>query len=278
MPEHPFDDARASIASAASASQNYQMADTSDLPLLTILLLLTALSVSVFVVGQIATTYTNAYLVAPNEITTFIDAVDFSIQENESYDRDVAKVQRLEDKLRLGKLLREIQKCGDDLREDLNRLLIEDGGTRLRSSTRLLWAAKRKRLEERVRRLDLLRMRFLVVYLGLIVEKRNTEQVTSRDPEKQHTPKMQLRPGLPHALTEGITRKPPPLRRLKTQAIGHNDQVGFPQRQGWAGVVAELQNSPLMVRLLLPLCLYRFFLTSIPTLYQRSLHDCMHFQ
>jgi hypothetical protein len=210
------------------------MAETSDLPLLTIILLLTALLVSVFVIAQIAIQYLTAYLVAPNEITTFIDAVDFSIQENESYDRDVAK------------LLREIQKCGDDLREDLNGLVIEEGGARLRSSTRLFWAAKRKRLEERVRRMDLLRMRFLVVYMGLIAARSTSEQPHAKDPEKHHhNPKM-MRPSLPHALTEGITKKPPPLRRLNTQAMGHNDSVGVPQRQGWAGVVAELQNSPLM--------------------------------
>jgi len=222
------------------------MADSADLPLLTILLLLTACLVSVFVLGQIATTYTTAYLAAPSEITTFIDTVDFSIQENESYDRDVAKVTRLEDKLRMGRLLREIQKCGDDLREDLNGLLIDEGGTRLRSSTRLLWAAKRKRLEERMRRLDLLRMRFLVVYMGLIAAKSAPENTPAKDPEKNHhSPKMQVRPTLPHALTEGIARKPP-LRRLTTQAMGHNDHSGGPQKQGWAGVVAELQNSPLM--------------------------------
>jgi hypothetical protein len=212
------------------------MADTADLPLLTVLLLLTACLVSVFVLAQIATTYTTAYLAAPSEITTFIDTVDFSIQENESYDRDVAKVTRLEDKLRMGRLLR----------EDLNGLLIDEGGTRLRSSTRLLWAAKRKRLEERMRRLDLLRMRFLVVYMGLIAAKGTAEQAPAKDPEKSyHTPKMQIRPSLPHALSEGITRKPP-LRRLTTQAMGHNDHVGGTQKLGWAGVVAELQNSPLM--------------------------------
>jgi hypothetical protein len=221
------------------------MEDTTDLPLLTILLLLTACLVSVFVLGQIATTYTTAYLAAPSEITTFIDAVDFSIQENESYDRDVAKVTRLEDKLRMGRLLREIQKCGDDLREDLNRLLIDEGGTTLRSSSRLLWAAKRTRLEERVRRLDLLRMRFLVVYMGLIAAKSTTETAPAKDPEKSQAPRMQLRPSLPHALTEGIVKKPP-LRRLTTQAIGHNDHVGGAQKVGWAGVVAELQRSPLM--------------------------------
>jgi len=155
-------------------------------------------------------------------------------------------VTRLEDKLRLGRLLREIQKCGDDLREDLNKLLIDDGGTRLRSSTRIFWAAKRKRLEERMRRLDLLRMRFLVVYMGLIAAKSTADPAPVKDPEKQyHTPKMQLRPSLPQAMTEAIIRKPP-LRRLTTQAIGHNDHVGGHQKMGWAGVVAELRNSPLM--------------------------------
>ncbi|KAH6683242.1 hypothetical protein B0J14DRAFT_142243 [Halenospora varia] len=220
------------------------MADVSELSLITICLLLTACLVSIFVVGQILTTYTSAYWAAPNEIITFIDAVDFSIQENESYDRDVGKVPRLEDKLRMGKLLREIQKCGDDLREDLNKLLVDETGTRLRASTRLLWAAKRGRLEERMRRLDLLRMRFLVVYMGLIAAKSTEHQ---RDPEKHspHAPKMPVRPALPHALTEGITRKPP-LRRLTTQAMGHNDHVGEKPKMGWMGVVAELQNSPLM--------------------------------
>lgn len=226
---------------------NYQMAEeTSNFQLWTILLLLTACFVAIFVVAQIVTVYTTAYLEAPSQITTFIDAVDFSIQENESYDKDVAKVTRLEDKLRMGRLLREIQKCGDDLREDINSLLVEEGTMRLRSSSRILWATKRTRLEERMRRLDLLRMRFLVVYMGLIAAKSTSEQGPAKDPEKHHhMPKMQGRPSLPHALTEGITKKPP-LRRLTTQAMGHNDASGGIQKMGWAGVVAELQNSPLM--------------------------------
>jgi hypothetical protein len=148
--------------------------------------------------------------------------------------------------LRMGRLLREIQRCGDDLREDLNSLLIEEGTMRLRTGARILWATKRTRLEERMRRLDLLRMRFLVVYMGLIAAKSTPEQSPAKEPEKNALmPKMQLRPGLPHALTEGITRKPP-LRRLTTQAMGHNDASGGMQKMGWAGVVAELQRSPLM--------------------------------
>src|SRR5450432_3234986 len=223
---------------------------TSDLNIAASFVLITALLLSIAVLTQILSSYATGYYSAESEIQTFIDAADFSIQENESYDADIAKVQRLEDKMRLLKLLREIQRCGDDLREDLNRLLVNESGAKLRYSAQLLWAGKRGRLEERVRRLDLLRMRFLVVYMGLVAAKSTAVEQTPRDPEKmlaeRNIPKMTLRPSLPHALTEGITKKPPPLRRLTTQAMGHNESVGGGQKQGWAGVVQELQNSPLM--------------------------------
>lgn len=216
-----------------------------DLHMAAIFVILTALLLAIAVIANVATSYTSAYLAAPSEIATFVDAVDFSIQENESYDQDITRVQRLEDKMRLVRLLREIQRGGDDLREELNRLLIDESGTRLRSSSRLLWAAKRGRLEERVRMLDLLRMRFLVVYMGLVAAKSGPD-VPAKDPEK-HIPKMTLRPSLPHALTEGITRKPPPLRRITTQAMGHsNDSIGSAPKMGWAGVIQELQRSPVM--------------------------------
>jgi hypothetical protein len=225
------------------------MAD-GDLNLAAIILLVTALLLAIAVLSQILSSYTSAYLSAPSEITTFVDAADFSIQENESYDRDIQKVQRLEDKMRLGRLLREIQRCGDDLREELNRILIDESSTRLRTSARLLWAGKRCRLEDRVRRLDMLRMRFLVVYMGLVAAKSTAAESSGRDPEKmsaeRNIPKMTLRPSLPHALTESITKKPPPLRRLTTQAMGHNDSVSGERRQGWAGVIQELQRSPVM--------------------------------
>lgn len=159
----------------------------------------------------------------------------------------MGKVQRLEDKLRLGKLLREIQKCGDDLREDLNGLLIDGSATRMRSSTRIFWAAKKGRLEERVRRLDMLRMRFLVVYMGLVAAKTSENNTPTKDPEKQqHIFRTPTRPNIQHALTEAIARNHPPLRRLTTQAMGHNEHAGVVQKLGWAGVVAELQNSPRM--------------------------------
>lgn len=243
------------------------------------ILVLTAILLSLVVLAQILSRYGAAYAAAPREITAFLDSVDSSVHENEGYDRDVSRVRRLEDKIRLSRLLGEIQKGGDDLREELNGLLvaptgsasalrlpkdndaegqtekenplIEDAPPRLRTTSRLLWASRRARLEERLRRLDLLRMRFLVVYMSIVaanttaaaekVEK--TAVATSpRDPEKSGHP---VSPGLPPALAEGIKRKPP-MRRLTTQAIGHIDTSGGGHRMGWAGVVRELQMSPLL--------------------------------
>ncbi|KAF4954103.1 hypothetical protein FSARC_12209, partial [Fusarium sarcochroum] len=139
-----------------------------------IILILTALVLSIIVLAQIVSSYTAAYQAAPHEIVTFVDTADFSVQENESYDRDVAKVQRLGDKIRLTQLLREIQKTGDDLREDLNGMVLEEDTTKLKTTARLLWASKRSRLEDRVRRLDMLRMRFLVVYMGVVASNTTT--------------------------------------------------------------------------------------------------------
>lgn len=231
-----------------------------------ILLALTALALSLVVIAQILTTYSAAYMSGPAEIATFLDTVDFSIQENESHDRDIAKVQNLGDKIRLGRLLREIQKTGDDLREDLNAMLLDEDSTSLRTSARFLWAAKRAKLEDRVRRLDLLRMRFLVVYMGVItanIQKQQQQQPTqtplspppppppplptSRDIEKAAALSTPTKPALKKSYTDGPGgKRAPPLRRLTTQAIGHSASTGRPHRRGWAGVVEELQMSPRM--------------------------------
>ncbi|KAM4066037.1 hypothetical protein HRG_000195 [Hirsutella rhossiliensis] len=224
------------------------MADSGWLLQWTIVLSLTALCLSLVVVAQVVASYSAAYRAAPHDVATFVDAVDFSIQENESYDRDVAKVQRLEDKLRLGRLLREIQRGGDDLREELNRLLIGEGTTSLRTSARLLWASKRVDLEDRVRRLDLVRMRFLVVYMGIMASIADKQPPPPpplpRDREKTSA---FAKPALQKSLTETMTKRAP-IRRLTTQAIGHQDNVTTPHRKGWAGVVEELQTSPRMQR------------------------------
>ncbi|KAI1013007.1 hypothetical protein LB503_001849 [Fusarium chuoi] len=225
----------------------------------TIILILIAVILSLIVLVQIISSYTAAYQAAPLEIATFLDTADFSVQENESYDRDVAKVQRLDDKIRLTRLLREIQKTGDDLREDINGVVIEEDTTKLKTSARLLWASKRSRLEDRVRRLDMLRMRFLVVYMGVVASQTSTtthERLsapppppplpTARDLEKSPVFKTPTRPALPRGLMEGIINRPP-LRSLTTQAlVNHPEPVPKPSRKGWAGVVQELQTSPKM--------------------------------
>lgn len=221
-----------------------------------LLLSLTALLLSLAVLAQTASRCASAYLAAPREVSAFLDTVDSSIAENESYDKDIAKVQRLEDKLRLGRLLRDIQKGGDALREDLNAVLVGEDDTRIRSGARLFWASKRLELEEKIRRLDLLRMRFLVVHMGIIAgvateaaaKHEATTKIITRDPEKASgaafsTPQ---RSALPRALTDVIKTKPP-MRRLTTQgSIGHQDAVEGSHRRGWAGVVQELQRSPLL--------------------------------
>ena len=231
-------------------------------------MVVTALFLALIVSAQILSTYTTAYLAAPREIAVFLDAVDFSIQENESYDRDVARVHRLDDKVRLSRLLREIQKSGDDLREDLNRLLIAEGGTSLRASARILWAYHRKLLEERVRRLDLLRTRFLVVYMGIVaatVSDREKDKSSARAAapvipppppfpdddwiESRHHHHSAHRPKLPAGLTDGLKKKKHNLTRVKTTPMVHSEQPGTPQhRTGWMGVVEELQRSPVMAK------------------------------
>ncbi|KAH6968633.1 hypothetical protein DER45DRAFT_20068 [Fusarium avenaceum] len=225
----------------------------------TIILILIAVILSLTVLVQIVSSYTAAYQAAPLEIGTFVDTADFSVQENESYDRDVAKVQRLDDRIRLTRLLREIQKTGDDLREDINGMVFEEDTTKLKTTARLLWASKRSRLEDRVRRLDMLRMRFLVVYMGVVASHTNTTShekhslpppptplPRTRDLEKSPVFKTPTRPIHPKGLMEGVLNHPP-LRSLTTQGlVNHPEPDTQPSRKGWAGVVQELQKSPRM--------------------------------
>ncbi|KAI0146961.1 hypothetical protein GGR57DRAFT_280180 [Xylariaceae sp. FL1272] len=225
------------------------MADVSTSLLWTVVLIVAALSLAFGVIVLILTILTHAYIDAPREITTFVDTVDCSITENESHDADVSKVPRLEDKVRLGRLLREIQKQGDDLREDLNRLVVEEGGTTLRTSARVLWAVHRKQLEDRVRRLDMLRLRFLVIYMGIVAhtaaEKPKDHARSVPKDLSEKTAPATPRSGVNKALLDGIRGKPP-LRRLTTQVIGHSEKTEHTHRSGWFGVVAELQRSPIL--------------------------------
>ncbi|KAI1742648.1 hypothetical protein F4680DRAFT_23121 [Xylaria scruposa] len=231
------------------------MAEPSPSLLWTIVLPVSALSLALGSITPFVTIYTVAYLAAPREITTFVDAVDCSIQENENYDCDIAKVTRLEDKVRLSRLLREIQKQGDDLRENLNDLVVEEGGTTLRTSARVLWAGHRKQLEERVRRLDMLRMRFLVVFMGIVATtagERTKDAARTVPKEKVIPPAPPPPPPVPQTPSPGLTRAHTdsvprtPMRRLTTQAIGYSEKTEHSHRSGWFGVVAELQQSPIL--------------------------------
>lgn len=229
-----------------------------DFKILTSFIIFGALSLALLVTTQIATSYFQAYQDAPLELISFLDAVSFSIQENESYGNDTAKVQQLEDKLRLNKLLREIQRGSDELREALNACVVE-GTSKLKISVRLVWKTKKKVLERRMYRLDMLRLRFLVVFMGIVAAR--TPQIPN--PTIPYTPPLSpvgdsekgissvpKRPSLPHGLTEAITGRGdhgiPPPRRFSTQAIGHNDRVNGGQKLGWASVIQELQKSPKM--------------------------------
>ncbi|KAL7895659.1 hypothetical protein HDV63DRAFT_366268 [Trichoderma sp. SZMC 28014] len=204
-----------------------------------------ATGMTIVMIAQAANSYWTAYRVAPQEVASFIDTLDFSIEENESYDRDVSKVQRLEDKIRLNRLLREIQRIGDDLRDDLNHLIREESATTLRTSSRIMWASKRAQIEDRMKRLDSLRMRFMMAYLGII-----TSLAEKQPPPPPPLPEKTAAYTTPNRLSAKKSfddlPKRTPSRRLTTQAIGHHEHVETPQRSGWAGVVQELQMSPRM--------------------------------
>lgn len=221
----------------------------------TLVLLLTVLSLSALVLAQALTAHVSAYLAAPGEVAVFLDTVDFSVQENESYEGDVERVPMIGDKIRLGALLRGIQRAGDDLREELGRVLVSEEGGALRIGARVLWASRRRILEDRVRRLDMLRMRFLVVYMGVVASAsaRNLPTTPAKGPENEKPSAARWdgsadgspRPALAKALTESIAKRPP-LRRLTTQAIGYNHDTEGSHKEGWFGVVQELQKSPKM--------------------------------
>ncbi|KAK4201624.1 hypothetical protein QBC40DRAFT_52639 [Triangularia verruculosa] len=236
-----------------------------------LMLALTALVLSLAILSQFATRYARAYIDAPSEVPAFLDAIDSSIVENESYDLDIEKVKRLEDKLRLGKLLRDIQKAGDALREALSALMEETEGekrsTRLRTGARLLWATHRQELDEKVRRMDLLRMRFLVVHMGIIAGMANeTAALASRtngmvihgsnkrEPSQRPAPLVSPPmtpepPPLPPPLrsfTDSPVKSRLPLRRLTVHSMGHPEAIEAPHRTGWAGVMQELQRSPVL--------------------------------
>ncbi|KAI0098940.1 hypothetical protein GGR51DRAFT_418793 [Nemania sp. FL0031] len=230
------------------------MAEPSPSLLWSIVPIVSAISLAFGVITPIITTHTIAYIAAPREISIFVDTVEDSVAENENYNCDVAKVSRLEDKVRLDRLIREIQQQGDDLREELNRLVVKEGGSKLRTSARILWAEHRKQLEDRVRRLDMLRMRFLVQFMGVITHtagerSKDAARTAPKEPEKPippapPPPPPAPRPGISKAYSEGNQQTPS--RRLTTQTMGYSEKTEHTHRSGWFGVVAELQRSPIL--------------------------------
>lgn len=241
----------------------------------TFLIQVTALFACAVVTLQTLSSYSKAYIDAPAQILTFIDAADSSIHENESYDRNVSRVQRLDDKRALSRLLREIQRGGDDLREELNGLLQTDNGDlasdgyadlrdlRLRATARLLWASKRKGLESKLRRLDMLRQRFLTVYLGIVamgltaeptnhriaIERKSSQRDSQRESEKEkpyvpHDEYGASRPQMPAGMGEAIIKQRSMLRRLSVRPPRQNEKIN--RKPGWADVIRELQLSPLL--------------------------------
>lgn len=166
------------------------------------LVVFTALLLSLAVLAQFLATLTPGFVSASSELEPFASYLEASVHENQSYDLDISSLPgsaRLKDKMRLSLLLQEIQKCGDDMRENLNRLLIVDlttstngvsgiGGMKLKPSAKLFWGFKKKELEERVKRIDMLRLRFLVVYMSIVASSSRTNHL----PTPPHTPEKQV--------------------------------------------------------------------------------------
>ncbi|KAK1829096.1 hypothetical protein QBC39DRAFT_263834 [Podospora conica] len=222
-----------------------------------LLLSLTALLLSLVVLAHTASRYATAYLQAPGEVSAFLEALDSSISENETYNTDIAKLKRVDDKARLARILRDIQRGCDQLRDDLNSMLVGEVGSshaHLRNGARMFWAGNRVGLEAKLRHLDLLRMRFLVVHMGFItsiaseVATRQQEAHESETERPYHPLAAQRPSAFSRALTDSIRAKPP-LRRLTAPAPGTPgppETVEGNHRRGWAGVVQELQRSPLL--------------------------------
>ncbi|RAL64091.1 hypothetical protein DID88_003279 [Monilinia fructigena] len=131
---------------------------------------------------------------------------------------------------------------GDELRGLLDTMVRKKDHKSLKLGSRILWGTTRRDLEERVRKLDLLRMRFLVVYLGIVAAK--TEVVLKekeKEREREDADKVAMGLGspvrsrtLPNNLSENI-KQTPPLRRITSSAIGHTTRAQGALRgvDGW---------------------------------------------
>lgn len=231
-----------------------------DLSGVTMTFILAALLLSLLTIGQVVASHLYAYSSAPIEVQTFLEAANSSIAENESFDHDIMRLQT-SDRPRLIKLLDSIQKCGDDLREDLNRLTVDGSDSRLKTQSMLLWKTHRDRLETRLRRLDLLRMRFLTLQMGLVAASNASPTHHEKALERRAPDGQFPRPHRPmpqHALTETIKKisersqtlpaekKPStPQRTMSAARTGHNmNDIAKGPQFSMASVISELQSSP----------------------------------
>ncbi|RKF57657.1 hypothetical protein OnM2_072075 [Erysiphe neolycopersici] len=199
---------------------------------------------------QVSVSHTLAYFSAPMEIATFLDILEFSTQENESYKHDdiFVRVWRLEDRVRIDKLLREIRKCGDNLKNDLNNLvLFEKGGEKkLRVFARLFWLVKKSNLQAKARRLELLRTRFLVIYYEIMVNKIFTEYCSPSISSENYNVNTSVT-SLPRWDILQQNKKKAQLNNVMTIDTSPDLlSISTTQKNGWSNVLAELQRSPLM--------------------------------
>lgn len=228
-----------------------------DLSGVTMTFILAALLLSLLTIGHVVASHVYAYNSGPLEFHTFLDAANSSIAENESFDHDITRLQP-SDRPRLIKLLDSIQKCGDDLREDLNRLTVDGSDRKLRTQSLLLWKTHRDRLETQLRRLDLLRMRFLTLHMGLLAHSATHPHPHNEKAAERRAPEGQFpRPAMPkHALTDTLQKikekgahmekKPSTSQRSMSAArTGHNMQdIAKGPQFSMASVISELQSSP----------------------------------
>ena len=94
----------------------------------------------------------------------------------------------------------------------------------------------------------MLRMRFLVAYMGLVSAGR-VKKLSAKVPEKTGPlpPPPPPLPPLPLGMSSGVKKKSTRRRLSRAAALGRGDNIdGGRKAQGWAGVIRELQLSPLL--------------------------------
>lgn len=100
----------------------------------------------------------------------------------------------------------------------------------------------------------MLRMRFLVAYMGLVsagrVKKYSSKNSETNGPYSStnaaRPPPPPPLPPLPLGINTGVKKKMSRRRLSRAAAMGRGDNNDGGRKQGWAGVIRELQLSPLL--------------------------------